>query len=441
MMVDISSEWFSGFAVSIARQAVHRQNGAAGSGSGNKLARVLLVSSTFPPVTGGSAAVYGNLCRCAQGAVAGLGARRDYATGRLFADIPSHDARANYPIHRTDLLRPAQNAGSGLRARLGDLGLMVKVLARVVATARREGARVICLGDLVYGGWLVFPLRYLFGYKVLIYVHGEEVTTRDGGGLFDRWRARFLAHAHAVVAVSRFTRDALIRLMGTDPGKIVLVPNGVDTDRFAPRPPRAGIAERHGVTGRRVILSVGRLVARKGQDHLVEAMPAILESAPDAHLLIAGEGPLRSTLESLIALHGVQARVTLLGEVDDAALADLYALADLFALPNRQMPDGDTEGFGLVFLEANACGKPVVSGRAGGVVDAVRDGVNGLTVDGENIAEIAHAVSRLLGDSALYRCLAEGGLAAARQGDWKNRAAEFLALCDRLDAVNARQPS
>jgi glycosyltransferase involved in cell wall biosynthesis len=402
------------------------------------LARVLLISSTFPPVTGGSAVVYENLCRCADSAIAGFSARRDYATGHPFAELDAHDARAGYPIHRTDLLRPAQKADPGLGTRLGDLKLMAKVLARAVMVARREGARVICLGDLVYGGWLVFPLRYLFGYKVLVYVHGEEVTTRDGGGLFDRWRARFLAHAHAVVAVSRFTRDALVRLMGTDPGKIVLIPNGVDTARFKPRAPSAGIAKRYGVSGRRVILSVGRLVARKGQDHLVKAMPAILQSSPDAHLLIAGEGPLRPALEALIAQHDLQSHVTLLGEVDDAALTGLYAQADLFALPNRQMPDGDTEGFGLVFLEANACGKPVVCGRAGGVVDAVRDGVNGLTVNGENIADIAHAVSQLLEDGALYRRLAEGGLEAARQSDWKNRAAAFLALCDSLDARSRR---
>jgi phosphatidylinositol alpha-1,6-mannosyltransferase len=105
------------------------------------------------------------------------------------------------------------------------------------------------------------------------------------------------------------------------------------------------------------------------------------------------------------------------------------------------MPDGDTEGFGLVFLEANACGKPVISGRAGGVVEAVRDGINGLQVQGEDIGAIAKAVSRLLNDDALYRRLADGGLEAARLGDWRSRTAEFLALCDRLGAVNGRQPS
>jgi glycosyltransferase involved in cell wall biosynthesis len=400
------------------------------------MARVLLISSNFPPVTGGSAVVYENICHSADGAVIGLAASCDYATGRPFAGTEAYDRRAGYPLHRMKLLRPSQiRAGGGLGARFADLLLMTKVLARTVAVARKERADIICLGDLVYGGWLIFPLRYLFGYKVLLYVHGEEITTRDGGGLFDRWRAKFLAHAHAVIAVSSFTRDAMIRLMHTDPDKITLVPNGVDTGKFQMRDPRPEVAERYGIRGRRVVLSVGRLVPRKGTDHLVQAMPAILRSCPDAHLLIAGEGPLRPTLETLVRQLGLEPRVTLLGEVTDQALVDLYAQADIFALPNREMPDGDTEGFGLVFLEANACGKPVVSGRAGGVVDAVIDGVNGLAVDGENIDAIATAVIRLLEDEQLYHKLSEGGLEAARRGNWKSRAAQFIALCNRIAAA------
>ena len=398
------------------------------------MARVLLISSNFPPVTGGSAVVYENICRSTTGAIAGLGASHDYASGRAFAGTEAYDRRAGYPLYRMKFLRPAQSRAA---SRFSDLLLMAKVLMRTVAVARKERADIICLGDLVYGGWLVFPLRYLFGYKILIYVHGEEITTRDGGGLFDRWRAKFLAHAHAVIAVSSFTRDAMIRLMHTDPNKIVLIPNGVDTQKFQLRDPRPEVAEKYQVRGRRVLLSVGRLVPRKGADHLIQAMPAILQACPDAHLLIAGEGPLRPTLETLIREFGLESRITLLGEVTDQALADLYAQAEIFALPNREMPDGDTEGFGLVFLEANACGKPVISGRAGGVVDAVIDGVNGLAVDGADIGAIAAAATRLLEDKALYRKLSEGGLEAARRGDWRSRAAEFLTLCDRLRGTPA----
>jgi phosphatidylinositol alpha-1,6-mannosyltransferase len=402
------------------------------------MARVLLISSTLPPVVGGSAVVYENLCRNANGAIVGLGATHDYATGRPLCGVEDHDRHAGYPIHRLKLLRPATGADSRKtgrkRSRFQDLMLMGRVLFHAVAIARREHIDVVCLGDLVYGGWMIFPLRYLFGYKLLIYVHGEEITTRQGGGLFDAWRAKFLAHAHAVIAVSSFTRDAIARLMKIDPAKIALIPNGVDLERFRPRQPRPESVDRFGVRGRRVILSVGRLVPRKGMDHLVAAMPAILESCPDAHLLIVGEGPLRPALERLIGNHGLGGHVTLLGAVQDEALRELYALADIFALPNRTLPDGDTEGFGLVFLEANASGKPVVAGRAGGAVDAVADGVNGLTVNGEDVAEIADAVIRLLNDPELRGKLAVQGLALARASDWRNRTAMFLTLCDRLCA-------
>lgn len=404
--------------------------------------RVLLISSTFPPVTGGSAIVYENICRSAGGAVVALAAARDYLTGKPFAGVEAYDRQAGYRVYRLPFLRPvniARRPGllSALRSGLGDIALMLRLLLRAVRIARREKIKVICLGDLVYGGWLVFPLRYLFGFKTVFYVHGEEVTVRSGGGLFDRWRARFLAHADAIISVSRFTRDALVQQMHADPAKIVLIPNGVNLERFHVRAVPPGLAQRYGMEGKRVLLSVGRLVARKGADHLIMAMPQIVRAAPDVHLLVAGEGPMRPRLEALVQSLRLEKYVTLLGAVSDSDLDGLYALAHAFALPNREMPDGDTEGFGLVFLEANACGKPVVAGQAGGAPDAVADQVNGLTVDGNSVEAIASAVSALFTDAALHERLSLGGLAVARRSGWESRTADFLALCGRLSGSSA----
>ena len=404
--------------------------------------RVLMVSSNFPPVTGGSAAVYHNICKSSGGAIVALAPSRDYLTGKPFPGVAAHDATAGYKLYRTDLLRPS-NAGARKRSAFtslfGDLRVMLNALVRVAAIVRSERIRVVCIGDLVYGGWLIFPLRRLLGRKVVVYVHGEEVTTEDCGGLFDAWRRRFLDEADAVVCVSRFTREALIGPMGASPSKIAVLPNGVDTERFHVRAPAADAAARYGVAGRRVLLSVGRLVPRKGMDHLVQAMEIVTRTHPEVHLLIAGEGALRSTLADLIAKRGLGASVTLLGAVTDEALAELYALADIFALPNRQMPDGDTEGFGLVFLEANACGKPVIAGQAGGATDAVVDGVNGLTVDGADVSGIAAAIIRLIEQPALCQSLARSGLDLAARSDWRNRSTQFLALCDALTAHGRRR--
>jgi phosphatidylinositol alpha-1,6-mannosyltransferase len=415
-------------------QRIAPKGGARNRATG---ARVLLVSSTFPPVTGGSAIVYENICRCADGAVIALAASRDYLTGLPFTGAAVFDRQAGFPIYRIPLLRPVNSARppglfSALRTGLNDAALMLRLLSRTVQIARHEGVQTICLGDLVYGGWLVFPLKYLFRYKVVFYVHGEEITVQSGGGLFDRWRARFLAHADAIISVSRFTRDALKRLMQVNPAKVTLIPNGVNLERFQVRAAPSGLAAQYGVEGKRILLSVGRLVARKGADHLVQAMPQILRVCPDVHLLIAGEGPLRSELEGHIRSLGLQDSVSLLGSVSDLELEGLYALAHVFALPNREMPDGDTEGFGLVFLEANACGKPVVAGKAGGAPDAVTDQVNGLTVDGNSITAIADAVCALFTDQNLYARLSQGGLAVARRSGWESRAADFLELCGQI---------
>jgi phosphatidylinositol alpha-1,6-mannosyltransferase len=400
-----------------------------------------MVSSNFPPVTGGSAAVYDNICKFSGGAIVALAPSRDYLTGKSFHDIAEHDAKAGYRIYRTDLLRPSHVAAgkrSTFKSLWGDLRVMFNALVRVAAIVRSERIRVACIGDLVYGGWLIFPLRRLLGCKVVVYVHGEEITTEDSGGLFDAWRKRFLDEADAVVCVSRFTRAALIDVMSTAPSKIEVLPNGVDTERFQVRAPAADAAARYGVAGRRVLLSVGRLVPRKGTDHLVQAMEIVTRTHPEVHLLIAGEGALRATLADLISTRGLGSSVTLLGAVTDEALAELYALADIFTLPNRRMPDGDTEGFGLVFLEANACGKPVIAGQAGGATDAVADGVNGLTVDGADVSAIAAAIIRLIEQPALCQSLARSGLDLAARSDWRNRSTQFLALCDALTAHGRR---
>jgi len=167
---------------------------------------------------------------------------------------------------------------------------------------------------------------------------------------------------------------------------------------------------------------------------MLEALPRVLQQYPNAHYVIVGEGPFHAELERIAREQGVADHVTFVGRVSDDELVDYYALCDIFALPNREMPDGDTEGFGLVYLEANACGKPVISGLAGGVLDAVQDGVNGLAVDGTDPGAIAAAALRLLGDDDLYARLHTGALSMARQSSWSRRSEQFNLLCDRLVA-------
>jgi phosphatidylinositol alpha-1,6-mannosyltransferase len=155
---------------------------------------------------------------------------------------------------------------------------------------------------------------------------------------------------------------------------------------------------------------MGRLTARKGQDRTLQAMPEILREFPDAIYLIGGTGAYEGELGKLAASLGVEDHVRFLGNVPQELLPDLYNLADIFVMPNRESAvQSNVEGFGIVFLEANACGKPVIGGRSGGVPDAVLDGRTGLLVDGDSPEEIAAAATRFLGDPGMCRRLGEAG--------------------------------
>lgn len=399
--------------------------------------RCLMVASTFAPIHGGSAVVYENLCRhMPAGSIRVLTATTSYQNRQEIAGWREHDASQNFPIDRIPLLRPPMlppppnKLVSLWRLVAQDLPLYAKVLYKAARIVRRHDINLICVGELVTGSWLGIALRKLFGCKLIIYVHGEEITTRTDGNL-GRKRKQFLLAADKVVAVSSFTCDAM-SAMDVPPQSMVLIPNGVDIDRFTPGERDPELIARHGLQGKQVILTVGRLVPRKGADMAVRAMKQVVARRPNVHYLIVGDGEIRAELEQLIAAEGLGEWVTLVGKVSDDELLGYLRLCDLFLMPNRTMPDGDTEGFGLVFREANACSKPVIGGRAGGAVEAVDEGVSGLLVDGWKPDEIATAVERILGDPALAARLSEGGLALARKYSTEAVAQKFLRTCERL---------
>jgi phosphatidylinositol alpha-1,6-mannosyltransferase len=399
--------------------------------------RCLVVANTFPPVHGGSAVVYDSLARFGHGRVSVLAPREDYRFGWPIGFWREFDRAAPFRVHRIHLLRTflldeEPSLPRRVVAALRDVTIRIELLRAIRRIARTEDIGVVCIGELVASGWLAAISRRWFGLRSVIYVHGEEISSRmpydvDGGR-----RRRALAEADAIVAVSRFTREALETTMGVPPGKIALISNGVDLQRFVPRPRRADLMARYGLAGRRVLLTVGRLYARKGMDRVIESLPTVLRVLPDVRYLLVGDGTYRAELEQLAVACGVREAVVFAGAVPDAELIDHYALADAFIMANREMPDGDTEGFGLVFLEANACAIPVIAGKAGGSVDAVTDLVNGLVVDGDQTAQIAAAILRLFQDDALRERLVQTGNTVAARSGWDSRVEQFLALCDRL---------
>ena len=406
--------------------------------------RCLLICNIFPPIHGGSAVVYESLARHGDRRLVVLAPYRHYQTGRVLVGWRDFDQGAPYTVHRLELLRPRQILSASLlhslwRSLKIDLPLSLTTLWHVRRLVRKEQIAVVCIGELNSGGWIGLLSKYLLGCPVIFYIHGEEITTKFNYRLFGRNRRLFLRLADAVVVVSNFTRCAVTDFVAETAGRIEVITNGVDLQRFRPRPKRSDLLARYGVHGHRVLLSVGRLIERKGIDRVLQALPLLAARHPLIRYVIVGEGPYRSRLEQIAEEAGVRQHVVFAGSIPEADLVDHYALCDLFVLPNRELADGDTEGFGLVFVEANACGKPVIGGRAGGAVEAVRHEETGLLVDGNDVGAIADALDRLLSDDDLYRRLADGGLATARLSGWDLRARQFMALCDRL-AGERRRP-
>ena len=394
---------------------------------------VLIVSSTFPPVIGGSSVVYSQLCSNAPDRIVGLGPSKDYETGNVLPGTAELDAKAPYIMRRLDYLRPpVSTKPKGRILRLwsifvDDLPVMIRAFFFVAALTNYYRVKVVCVGELIDHGWLVLPVRYLLGRKVILYTHGEEIAS-SSVRLLGRLRGYFLRQADAIISVSQFCKDGIVSNYGISPSKIHVVSNGVDLETFC-KGERDRTVFAPKIRDRVIILSVSRLVERKGQEFLIRAMPDILREIPQAQCVIVGAGPLESFLKDLTAKLKLDDSVSFQGSVPLDELVRFYRAADVFVLPCRTMPDNSTEGFGLVFLEANACGMPVVAGAAGGTVEAVIDGKTGLLVDGTNVQEISTAVKRILRDPEFAKQLADGGWRRAQDVGWSKVAQQFLGVC------------
>jgi phosphatidylinositol alpha-1,6-mannosyltransferase len=231
--------------------------------------------------------------------------------------------------------------------------------------------------------------------------------------------------------VSRYARRRISAALGPM-AALEYLPPGVVTQTYRPDPvARRAIRERYRIGDAPVVLSVSRLVARKGQDALIHAVDRVRRNVPDVRVLIVGDGPERGRLEALVGRLGLGRQVRLTGSVPWTELPAHYAAADLFAMPCRTRGFGlDVEGLGLVFLEASASGLPVVAGRSGGAPETVREGITGTVVDGRDVVELSDAVGRLLADPAgAARWGANGREWVGREWNWQtsaDRLAELL---------------
>ena len=267
-------------------------------------------------------------------------------------------------------------------------------------------------------------LRRAGAQHIVALTHGNEVWWSKVWPF--SWAISEIARSVDVVTyLGDFTHQAIARRF-KDKNKLTKIAPGIDTEHFRPLDVRE-LREKYGIADRATIVSVGRLVHRKGQDRLVEAMPLVLKEIPEAHLVFIGEGPHRKRLDELVKKFKLENHVTFIGRIQYSDLPRHFSLGDIFAMPSRSRLFGlEVEGLGIVYLEASACGLPVVGGNSGGAPDAVKEGITGFVVDGNKLPEIADRIITLLKDDELRNQMGNAGRSwAMEEWQWKRWSQAF----------------
>ena len=380
------------------------------SGKTSGLKSLLISSNYYPPDVGGISQYMSSM-------VSALGPDRVCCLTGVRAQVDQQKKRPAAGVYRRPLAfaKPKYIQAVGWAA----------AVAEIVVRERPHAVQLATLYEGPFGLWMRKWMRMPY----VVYAHGNEVLD----AIRSDWDGprRAIRNADCVLANSRFTAG-LLKQVGVESERIEIVHPGCDVARFQPtavsNDVRKAILGRHAQG--KIILTVGRLVPRKGHDVMIRALPRVLKDIPDACYLIVGSGPAKPMLEELTFSMGVHGNVIFLENVGDAELPDIYGMCDVFVMPSRaDLKACDVEGFGIVYLEANACGKPVIAGRSGGIADAVVDGETGLLVPPDSPETLAESVCQVLTHKEYAERLGQQGRERAiREFSWD-------AIADHVDRI------
>jgi len=301
-------------------------------------------------------------------------------------------------------------------------------LVRQFFEARRtvgiQGIDIIHIGQLYPDAFMGWLLSMTTGRPFVLTVMGEDLTgLRSAGPIRRKLVLLALRRTVRIFTISAFAKKRLCE-HGVSPGRILVLPPGFDTSKCN----ATGVKEvdfEVNIRDKTILLTVGRLTERKGQDNVLRALPEIIKERPDIHYVMAGNGLDEARLKGIIMELGLQNNASIVTDATNEEIAYLYKHCQLFIMPNRELASGDTEGFGIVFLEAGWWGKPVIGGRDGGVPDAVEDGVTGLLVDGNDREQLTNAILRLLGDAQLRDRMGQAGRLKSLASGWTEKSAQL----------------
>jgi len=356
--------------------------------------RSLLVTVDFPPIVSGISTAFYNIWKNLPGNDHLVLAPRIRGSGAVDNALGKKVYRLPMPLG-DNLLKKA--------------GRWLCLLSYCLSIVKRERIELLVCGQPVTIGaiGLLFKKAFRIPYQVWVY-GGEIVKFRNNRPVFSLLR-RVIDEAQALIANSEFTKNVYAEL-GIPSGKIFVVTPAVDTERFKPGISVEDLVVKYGLKDRKRILTIARLSERKGHDMVIGALGRIKQAFPDIAYLIVGSGPDEKRLRKMVSDYHLEDNIIFTGAVAEEDLPRYYSLCDVYVMPNREVRGIDTlEGFGISFIEASACAKPVIGGRSGGSVEAVADGKTGYLVGHLDVDGFAMKVIELLSDKTRARELGENG--------------------------------
>jgi len=345
--------------------------------------KTLLLTENFPPKEGGSGRWFWELySRLPNDKV--LIVANDTPEGREFDKT-----------HELDIVRiELESTEWGLASTKG-LGFYWETIRKVLKLIKEHDIEEVHCGRVIPEGVIARALKLLAGARYNCFVHGEDVETAATSREHSLLVKNVCKNASMLICNSENTAN-IVRKLGFDSGsKCEVLHPGVDTSRFEVAAPDTSFRQKMGWSGKRVLLTVGRLQRRKGQDFLIKSMPTLLNEFPDLFYAVVGRGECYDELISLVDQHELHDKVCVYPDMDDEALIKCYQQCDIFILPNRTIGN-DIEGFGMVLVEAQVCGKPVIAGDSGGTRETMNIGKTGHIIDCSSTENLLNGLSPIL---------------------------------------------
>ena len=358
--------------------------------------KTLLISEIFPPIHGGSGRWFWEL-------YSRLPREQYIIAAGATPEAESFDKTHDLNVERLDLSSPSW----GIKSATG-LRFYWRIFWQLKRKIKQNNITSIHCGRCLPEGVMGYLLSLFTGIPYICYVHGEDVETASTSRELTWLVKKVLGRATKLICNSKNTANIIKNTWQTTPEKVVVLNPGCDTTRFVPAEENKAIKEKLGWNDKKVILTVGRLQKRKGHDMMISALPEILKQHPDVLYAIIGNGEEKQTLQALATKLNIEKNVKFHAEITDEEMIQCYQQCDLFILPNRT-EGNDIEGFGMVLVEAQACGKPVIAGDSGGTAETMLIGKTGYIIDCTKPDIISEKINTMLAESKMLTNLGHCG--------------------------------